>query len=148
MACRSIPTCRGRKTYPMSIQGSGGGGGKGGSQGGHTPHEDANTLQSKAIASVIDIVSEGPIVGPVGGAQGILFNGTPLQNPDGSFNFPDVRWEFRPGDPDQDPVQGISDVEAETAVGTEVTIAGGPVVRQINNGDLDDIRLTLRIPQL
>ena len=63
-----------------AIRGSGGNGGGGGGGG----HEASDTLRSKQIATVIDVLCEGPIVGLVNGAQSIYLNETALQNADGS----------------------------------------------------------------
>jgi predicted phage tail protein len=131
--------------YPV-IEGGGGGGGKGGG-GGHTPVEEPNTLRSKATAKLIDLISEGEIVGLLNGAKSIFYDGTPLQNPDDSYNFKGVVWEERKGLHDQTVIAGMSDVESEIVVGVEVKNAT-PAVRTISDNDVDAVRVTLRIPAL
>lgn len=46
---------------------------KGGGKG-HTPREAKDDLKSTQQLSVIDALSEGPIVGPVNGLQSVLIN--------------------------------------------------------------------------
>ncbi|MGE0256800.1 MAG: host specificity protein J [Alphaproteobacteria bacterium] len=133
----------------LVLAGRGGGGGKGGGSAttGRVPVEDPNTLRSRATARVVDLVSEGPVVGLVDGAKSIFFDDTPLQNEDGSFNFQNVAWSTRSGEPDQEPIPGFADVEATVAVGIEVTQAA-PVTRTLSDPDLDAVRIILRIPAL
>lgn len=104
-----------------NISGSGGGGGKGGGGGGRAPVEAPNTLRSRATARVVDLIGEGPNVGLLDGAKSIKFDGTRLQNDDGSFNFTGVSWDQRLGYPDQNYMPGFSEIESETGVGVELT---------------------------
>lgn len=128
---------------PRFIQGyKGGGGKKGGAQGGQ---EDPNTLRSKAILKCIDLLGEGEIVGLVDGAKSIYLDQTPLQNSDGTYNFKGVSWSARYGLPDQSYINGFGDVEAEVSVGVQVKHSN-PVIREINNSDLDAVRVTIRLP--
>lgn len=128
----------------MIVQGRKGGK-AGGSQ--RVAQEAPNTLQSKAVLRVIEFISEGEAVGLVDGAKSIYFDGTPLQNPDGSYNFQGTVFEQRFGTPDQAYIAGFSDVEAEEAVGVEVKTTA-PVVRTITDADIDAVRVTIRIPIL
>lgn len=122
------------------IAGSGGGGG------GHTPVEAENTLRSSAVISVAEIVSEGPIVGPAGGAKGIKFNGTALQNADDSFNFQRVIWDWRAGTDDQEFMPGYVNASAEFNVNTAV-IFGTPVIRTSSTADVDAIAVTILLQE-
>lgn len=105
------------------------------------------SLKSKAKARLLDLVSEGEIVGLVDGAKSIYLNDTPLQNADGTYNFEDVVWEQRTGTNSQDYIAGIPAVEAETTVSTEVK-NGTPVVRAIAATDADAVRVTISVPAL
>lgn len=125
----------------------GGGGGKGGAGGGRTPVEAPNTLRSRATARLIDAISEGPIVGLVNGLRSVFFDDTPLQNPNGSFNFSGVTVETRLGTPDQAHLRGYPAIESETPVGAEVR-AAIPLTRSVTNTDADAVRVTIRIPGL
>lgn len=136
------------------IRGSGGKGGGGSSR---VAKEAPNTLQSKAILRVAEVISEGEIIGLVDGAKSIYFDKTPLQNPDGSYNFigttssgttdVGVDYEFRVGTPDQSYIPGLPDVQDEVAVGVKVT-HGTPIVRTVSDLDADAVRVTLQVPAL
>lgn len=120
-------------------------GGKGG--GGHTYHEDPNNLKSVSTAKVLDLISEGEIVGLVNGAKSIYLDDVPLQNDDGSFNFKGVSVEMRNGLPDQDFLPGFSQVEAFVSVGQEVKY-NLPITHRIQDENLDAIIVTMEFPQL
>ncbi|WP_189799516.1 host specificity protein J [Tateyamaria sp. syn59] len=126
------------------------GGGKGGSQQQRTPYEAPDNLLTDATAMVLDVVSEGEIEGwadPDYPAKCVYFDDTPLQNPDGTFNFSGVRFELRTGTPDQEPVPGFAAVENEVGVGVEVK-QSQPVSRSITAEDVDAIRVKVGVSQL
>ena len=78
------------------IYGAGGGGKGGGSgQSARTPTVANDSLDSKQYATVVDLISEGEIQGLKDGLKSIFLNNTPLQNPNGSYNFQDVIVETR-----------------------------------------------------
>lgn len=89
-----------RSNEPL-IYGSGGGG-KGG--GGRAAKEDPNTLKATQFAEVIDLISEGEIVGLVDGSKSIYLDGIPITAADGSANFSGYTYEVRNGTQDQEPV--------------------------------------------
>lgn len=124
-----------------------GGGGKGGGGGGGGAKEDPNTLQSKAYATVIDLVSEGEIGGLVNGAKSVFFDGTPLQNDDGSFNFSGYAFDSRNGTQSQDYIPGYPAAENEVTVNTEV-VHDTPIVRTITNSNVDRLNLKITLPAL
>jgi predicted phage tail protein len=160
MDISAIDPAAGHETpvHAPTIRGAGGGG-KGGGGSGAT--EASDSLRSRQIAKVIDVLCEGPIVGLINGLQSIYLNEVPLQNPDGStqvsggplqntngtFNFVDVAAQWRNGTQDQLPLDGVSDVEYETAVGVEVK-NGVPIVRTLTNPNLDSLRVTVSVPAL
>lgn len=111
------------------------------------PQEAPNTLQSKSVARLVDVISEGEIRGLVNGLQSVYLDGTPLQNADGSYNFQGIKVNFKDGDPAQTSEGGFSLTENEISVGVEVTQAT-PVVRTITDSDLDALRVKIRLPQL
>lgn len=119
-------------------------GGKGGGGGGETP----NTLRSNARARLVEILGEGEIEGIVDGGQGIFFDRTPLQNPDGSLNFKGVTWEQRFGLPDQTHINGNPFVETPYSVTTKVSMANGPITRTIGDQNADAVRVIINIPAL
>jgi predicted phage tail protein len=104
----------------------------------------ANTLQSRAFAQVLDLISEGEIVGLVDGAKSIYLNGTVLENADGSRNFQNVTYEGRTGTQAQTYIPSAADVESAIVVSTEVT-AATPLVRTVSNSDVDAGRLILSV---
>jgi predicted phage tail protein len=74
-----------------------GGGGKGGSGSARVAQEAPDSLRSKAYARVVDLVCEGEIEGLAANLQSVYLDDTPIQNPDGSYNFTGVTLETRLG---------------------------------------------------
>ena len=136
------------------IQGSKGKGGGGG--GYRAPVEAENTLQSTQWVTIVDAVSEGPIVGLIDNAQGIALNYTPLETVDHVLTYRDVSYQVLTGLPDQDPLDGIDGVEAEQNVNVEIThdfpkgsgTGSGSISRQITNLNCTDVRITLSVQGL
>lgn len=133
-----------RERFPV-VAGAGGGGD--GKSGGHVPVEDPDSLQSRAMISLIDLLGEGQCGGLVNGAKSIFFDGTPLENNDGAMNFQGVTWDFRDGKQDQEPMPGFPDVETPTVVSVQVK-KEMPAVITINNQDVDAVRLVVTVPAL
>ncbi|KWD62371.1 host specificity protein [Burkholderia cepacia] len=135
-----------KKIYAESglkrINGAKGGGG-GGSGGGESP----DSLHSIARAKVLDIISEGPIVGLVKGMQSVFLDGTPILNSDGSVNFQNYSVDVRTGTLDQDFMPGFPAVERESAVGVPLT-SDAPWVRQVQNTQLSAVRIRFGVPAL
>ena len=138
----------------MMISGAGGGGGgKGGGGGGAAARsavEDPDTLQSKQKARVLDLISEGEILGfPEGESKlkYIYLDETPIESADGTVNFTGVTADFRYGTQDQTYIPGFEDQESEVAVGVRVQ-AATPVVRQVTNADVEAVRVTINVPAL
>lgn len=129
--------------YPFGIAGQGGGGKSGG--GGGT--EAANNLKSRQTAKVVDLLSEGPIRGVVGGLKGTYYDGVVLQNQNGSLNFQNAIVQFVNGYPDQPIMKGFESQQTETAVGQQI-IQSVPLVRSISNTDTDRCRVTVSVPSL
>ncbi len=121
-------------------------GAKGGSEKPKTPTEAPDSLQSVAIAKLLIAVGEGEFEGrPT--AQDIYLDNTPLQDPQGNMNFPNVKWEWRTGAVDQPYIQGIPSVENETTISTELR-SGTPWVRAITNTQLSAVRVRFAWPAL
>jgi predicted phage tail protein len=133
-----------RETYPV-VAGAMGGGGKGG--GGRAAREDPESLQSKALVSILDLLGEGQIGGLLNGAQSIYFNETPLQNPDGSYNFAGVTWEARYGLPNQTYIPNYADVETPFTVNVQCKTIS-PVTFTVTNPNADRVRIIVTIPSL
>lgn len=130
--------------------GGGGGGGKGGGGGGATqrvPTEERDSLNSSQYITVVDLLSEGEIQGLKNGLQSIFLDNTPLQNPNGTFNFQNVIVYTRNGTQAQDLIPIASQVEDEKLVSIAVQQAT-PIVRTITDVNVNAARVTITVPQL
>ncbi|MFV8906918.1 host specificity protein, partial [Serratia fonticola] len=119
---------------------------KGGGGDAHTPVESPDSLQSTSYAKILLALAEGELAGGLDG-KNIFLDGTPIIGPDGTENFPGVKWEFRPGTPDQDYIPGMPDVENEITIATELTSAN-PWVRSLTNTQLSAVRVRFSWQQL
>ncbi|EPN2701037.1 TipJ family phage tail tip protein [Proteus mirabilis] len=120
--------------------------GKGGG-GGSTPRLLDDNLKNKQFLNVIDLVSEGPIEGPVGGMSGFLLNGTPVVDEDGNPNIHGVEVQWRAGTPTQEPLEDFPFVEKEIPVNVEVK-KSTPILRTISDQETDRVRFTLGVSAL
>ena len=121
-------------------------GAKGGSEKPKTPTEAPDSLRSVAIAKMLIAVGEGEFEGTPT-AKDIYLDNTPLQDPQGNMNFPNVKWEWRTGAVDQSYIQGIPSIENETTISTELR-SGTPWVRAISNTQLSAVRVRFAWPAL
>jgi len=121
-------------------------GAKGGSEKPKTPTEAPDSLRSIAIAKMLIAIGEGEFEGTPT-ARDIFLDNTPLQDPQGNMNFPNVKWEWRTGAVDQSYIQGIPSIENETTISTELH-SGTPWVRAINNTQLSAVRVRFAWPAL
>ncbi|WDG45645.1 host specificity protein J [Pseudomonas chlororaphis] len=121
-------------------------GAKSGSEKPKTPTEAPDSLRSVAVAKILIAMGEGQWAGnPT--AQDIYLDNTPLQDPQGSMNFPNVKWEYRNGSVEQGYIQGIPSVENETSLGVELR-SDTPWVRAVSNTELSAVRLRFAWPSL
>ncbi|AZF05601.1 host specificity protein J [Pseudomonas sp. R5-89-07] len=121
-------------------------GAKGGEEKPKTPTEAPDSLRSVAIAKMLIAIGEGEFEGTPT-ARDIYLDNTPLQDPQGNMNFPNVKWEWRTGAVDQTYIQGIPSVENETTINTELR-SGTPWVRAISNTQLSAVRVRFAWPAL
>lgn len=152
------------------IAGAFGGGGSGGGQTAsvRSPSITADNLASIQYAKVLDLIGEGELEGfpsarnytrgtaeyNTAALKDIYLNNTPilregasLPNPlDTDYNFQDVTLDFRYGTQDQR-YNGFTTTQREQIVNVEVTNAS-PVTRTITDTDVDQVRITLNIPQM
>lgn len=121
-------------------------GAKGGSQKQHTPVEQPDSAQSMARCRMLLALGEGEFAGGLDATR-IFLDGTPLGNADGTMNFENVSWEFRPGTQTQTPIPGFPAVENETTVGVSLTKVT-PWTRTISNTQIDAVLVRVGIPGL
>lgn len=133
-----------RDRYP-TVAGSGGGGSS--KSEGRQAVEDPDSLQSRAMVSIVDIVGEGEIGGLVDAGKSIRFNGTPLMNDNGTLNFKNVTWTFRPGTKDQLPMANYTDVATPRNLSVQVKY-GVPAVFSVINPEVDSVTIVVTIPAL
>lgn len=131
-------------THGLIISGRGGSKGGGGAR---TPVEANDTVNSRAMASVLDLLGEGVIGGLVDGAKSILLNDTPLQNADGSYNFSGVTWWFRDGSQDQTVIDGFDFIETPKSVGMQLKQTSQVNV-SLDSADSDRVRVVMKFPSL
>ena len=126
----------------------GGGGGKGGGGGAaRTPTTERDGLDSRQYAELIDLISEGEIAGLKDGFRSIFLDNTPLQNPDGTYNFQNVTVYTRNGTQNQTLIPFAGEIEDERSV--NVTVRNdGPVTRTITDSQTDAVRITITVPRL
>jgi len=113
-----------------------------------TPIEDPNTLQSRAVAKFVDLISEGEIEGLVNGEESVYFNNIPIRDGENSYNYQGASYEFKPGSPDGVSLRDYPTSESEISVDIHVVKTVGSIVRAITDTDVDDLRLTFTIPSL
>lgn len=118
-------------------------GAKKGSKKQRQPVISPDSAQSKTYIKVLYGLAEGEIEGLANDLQSIYLEETPLQNADGSFNFENVKVDFRRGTNDQEYIEGFPSVESETAIDVELK-SETPWVRGFSNLDLDAVRLRLK----
>lgn len=129
---------------PLLIAGAGGKKSSGSSR---TPVEADDTVNSRAMASILDLLGEGVVGGLINGAKSIFIDGVALENEDGSFNYSGVTWDFRDGSQDQSPMPGFDFVETPKAVNTQLKTTNAVTVA-IDNDDADRVRVIMKFPSL
>lgn len=122
-------------------------GGKSGG-GASTPYEAPNTLNSAQSLRIIDAICEGEIRGFANGNdkpwKSVYFDDTPVQNPDGSFNFKGVVGFFQRGTPDQTYIPGFDASERAVPVSVEVKNRA-QVVRAVSDELVSRLRVTVGV---
>lgn len=139
---------RGRRAPVAGRKGGGGKSKGGGGSATSVGTEIPDTLASRSIARIIDLLGEGEIGGLVDGLKSVYLDRTPVMNADGTLNFKGFNLVERTGTPDQDYVAGMAeDVGSEVLVDTQVK-KDSPVTRAIEDPDLDAVLVKVRIPRL
>ncbi|WP_254989622.1 host specificity protein J [Enterobacter roggenkampii] len=114
-----------------------------------TPKLLDDNLKSKQFYRVLDLISEGPIYGPVDQEHLSSFklNKTPVTDATGSVSVNGVSVAWRPGSETQSPINGFSAIEATTILNTEVTY-DTPLVRTITDQDVTRVRFNVGVTGL
>ena len=114
----------------------------------YVPRVEGNNLFSKSTTKLILAVSEGECGGLTDGMKSIYFDGVPLQNADGSYNFQGVSVTERLGTMDQDPPQGFEETATQVDVGPVTLRSDTWVTKTITNPQVDAVTLLLTVPEL
>lgn len=112
-----------------------------------SPSIAADNLESKQQLSIIDIIGEGQIEGPIDGLKSVFLNKTPIQAEDGAYNFNGVEVEWTSGTQSQLPLSGFSETQNEIPVSLEVKYKT-PIVRTITDPYIDRVRVTVGVSSL
>lgn len=114
-----------------------------------TPRLLDDNLRSKQYYRVLDLISEGPIAGPVDQSHlsSFMLNKTPITDSAGNVSVNGVSAAWRPGSEFQSPINGFSAIEATSIVNTEVTF-NTPLVRTITDQDVTRVRLNIGVTGL
>lgn len=121
-------------------------GAKGGESKPKSPVEAPDSLRSTNVAKILIAVGEGEFDGTPS-ARDIFLDNTPIQDSSGNFNFPNVKWDWRPGSVDQTYIPGIPSVDNETSLNIELR-SGTPWVQSLTNLQLSAARIRLATPRL
>ncbi|MEI7052216.1 phage tail protein [Pseudomonas koreensis] len=119
---------------------------KGGSSKPKSPVEASDSLRSTNLAKLLIAVGEGEF-DSVPTDYDIYLDNTPIRDASGNYNFPNVKWDWRPGSVDQTYIPGIPSVENETSLNIELR-SDAPWVRSITNTQLSAVRMRLAWPAL
>lgn len=133
---------------PRPISGASFGGSSKGSGGDESP----NTLRSHQTARIVDLLSEGPIVGPWSGVKSIYYDGVPIRptNAPGNGsedNFENYTIAGVSGFGNQPVIKGFASQQSEFGVNTQLT-HGNPITKRLSSNDLDRVRITVSTPAL
>ncbi|HDI8498686.1 TPA: DUF1983 domain-containing protein [Escherichia coli] len=123
----------------------GGGGGKT-----KTPELLNDNLYHKQFYRVLDILSEGPIYGPVNTIAPlncVMLNDTPITDEVGNTSIPGVSVAWRPGTLDQSPINGFNAIESTVMVNAKVT-HDTPLVRTVSDPNVTRVRLNIGVDSL
>lgn len=118
-------------------------GAKAGEKKARQPKIAPDSAQSKTYIKILYGLSEGEVEGLANGLQSVYLEETPLQNPDGGWNFEDVQADFRHGSNDQTYIEGFPDISSESAVGVELK-SDAPWIRAVSNTDLDALNIRFK----
>ncbi|ELV1434563.1 DUF1983 domain-containing protein [Escherichia coli] len=115
-----------------------------------TPTLLNDNLFHKQFYRVLDILSEGPIYGPVNQKSplnSVMLNDTPITDASGNTSVPGVSVAWRNGTADQSPINGFNAIESTVIVNAKVT-HDTPIIRTISDPNVNRVRLNLGVDSL
>ncbi|HFW6855949.1 TPA: phage tail protein [Escherichia coli] len=115
-----------------------------------TPTLLNDNLFHKQFYRVLDILSEGPIYGPVNQKaplNSVMLNDTPITDANGGTSVPGVSVAWRNGTADQSPINGFNAIESTVIVNAKVT-HDTPIIRTISDPNVNRVRLNLGVDSL
>ncbi|MEZ0582426.1 host specificity protein J [Erwinia sp. STN24] len=120
-----------------------------GGGGGSTAKLLDDNLKSKQFLKVLDLISEGPIYGPVDQSHlsSFMLNKTSVTDASGNVSINGVSVAWRPGSATQAPITGFSAIESTTIVNAAVT-QSTPLVRTVTDTDVTRVRMNIGVTGL
>lgn len=115
-----------------------------------TPTLLNDNLYHKQFYRVLDILSEGPIYGPVNQnapLNNVMLNDTPITDANGNTSVPGVSVAWRNGTADQSPINGFNAIESTVIVNAKVT-HDTPIIRTVSDPNVNRVRLNLGVDSL
>ena len=115
-----------------------------------TPTLLNDNLFHKQFYRVLDILSEGPIYGPVNQKaplNSVMLNDTPITDASGNASVPGVSVAWRNGTADQSPINGFNAIESTVIVNAKVT-HDTPIIRTVSDPNVNRVRLNLGVDSL
>ncbi|MCH6215752.1 phage tail protein [Escherichia coli] len=115
-----------------------------------TPTLLNDNLYHKQFYRVLDILSEGPIYGPVNQKaplNDVMLNDTPVTDANGNTSIPGISVAWRNGTADQSPINGFNAIESTVIVNAKVT-HDTPIIRTVSEPNVTRVRLNLGVDAL
>ncbi|HBH7189191.1 TPA: DUF1983 domain-containing protein [Escherichia coli] len=109
-----------------------------------------DNLYHKQFYRVLDILSEGPIYGPVNQKSplnDVMLNDTPVTDANGNTSIPGISIAWRNGTADQSPINGFNAIESTVIVNAKVT-HDTPIIRTVSDPNVTRVRLNLGVDSL
>ncbi len=109
-----------------------------------------DNLYHKQFYRVLDILSEGPIYGPVNQKaplNNVMLNDTPVTDANGNTSIPGISIAWRNGTADQSPINGFNAIESTVIVNAKVT-RNTPIIRTVSDPNVTRVRLNLGVDSL
>lgn len=115
-----------------------------------TPHLINDNLFHKQFYRVLDILSEGPIYGPVNQKaplNNVMLNDTPITDAKGRTSIPGVSVAWRNGAANQSPISGFNAIESSVIVNAQVK-RSTPIIRTVSDPNVTRVRLNIGVDSL